>query len=160
MENVERAGGADAAAAAMTATGCNWDFIHGETRPAAAHGLGSGLITINGHTRAIAGEHLSDMEVAGRVRMLMRADLDHEAVCTLARDRIVYLADQLRLATDLAGTVDGATVVHRYRPDRVCVRVTHVTEHGPFPDDAAARAVVRVLLAKGRLTGDELRGRA
>jgi hypothetical protein len=38
------------------------------------------------------GGHLSNEEVAVKVRMLMRHDLDHEAVCTIARDRIVWLA--------------------------------------------------------------------
>ena len=39
--------------------------------------------------------NLSDIEVAGKVRMLMRYDLDHEAVCTAGRDRIMYLSQQL-----------------------------------------------------------------
>jgi hypothetical protein len=38
---------------------------------------------------------LSDLEMAGKVRMLMRGDLDHEAVCVGARDRIMYLSQQL-----------------------------------------------------------------
>lgn len=45
------------------------------------------------------GQHLTDAQVADRVRMLMRDDWDHEAVCTLARDRIATLArehDRLR----------------------------------------------------------------
>lgn len=53
------------------------------------------MIMVNGHARRIDGSDLSDMEVAGRVRMLMRGQLDHESVCTLARDRIVYMADRL-----------------------------------------------------------------
>lgn len=40
----------------------------------------------------MAGPQFSDQEVAGRVRMLMRTDLDHEMVCTLARDRIQHLS--------------------------------------------------------------------
>lgn len=39
-----------------------------------------------------AGPHWSDEQVASKVRMLMRDDLDHEAVCVMARDRIVYLS--------------------------------------------------------------------
>ena len=35
--------------------------------------------------------HLEDAEMAGRVRMLMRDQLNHEAVCTAARDRIMCL---------------------------------------------------------------------
>ena len=38
---------------------------------------------------------LSDLQVAGKVRMLMRGDLDHEMVCTAARDRIMYLSQQV-----------------------------------------------------------------
>lgn len=41
------------------------------------------------------GAHLSDKEVGLRVRMLMRDDLDHEAVCCMARDRIRYLSAAL-----------------------------------------------------------------
>ena len=41
------------------------------------------------------GAHLSDAVVAGRVRMLMRNDLDHEAVCCMARDRIRDLSREV-----------------------------------------------------------------
>src|SRR5690348_12674425 len=34
----------------------------------------------------------SDIEIAGRARMLMRDDIDHENVCVAARDRICRLA--------------------------------------------------------------------
>lgn len=37
----------------------------------------------------------SDLQVAGEVRMLMRDQLNHEAVCMAARDRIMYLSQQL-----------------------------------------------------------------
>jgi len=39
--------------------------------------------------------NLSDIEVASKVRMLMRTDLDHEPVCLAGRDRIMYLSQQL-----------------------------------------------------------------
>lgn len=39
--------------------------------------------------------HLSDLEMASKVRMLMRSDLDHEPVCTGARDRIMFLSQKL-----------------------------------------------------------------
>ena len=39
---------------------------------------------------------LSDIQVAGKVRMLMRSDLDHEMVCTGARDRIMYLSQRVK----------------------------------------------------------------
>lgn len=44
--------------------------------------------------------HLSDLEVAGKVRMLMRNDLDHEAVCVGARDRIIYLSQEVERFKD------------------------------------------------------------
>lgn len=44
----------------------------------------------------------SDIQVAQRVRMLFRGQLDHEAVCTGARDRIMYLSQQVeRLTTEV-----------------------------------------------------------
>jgi hypothetical protein len=49
--------------------------------------------------------NVSDLEVATQVRMLMRHDLNHESVCTLARDRIMALSkrvDELQKALDLA----------------------------------------------------------
>lgn len=47
----------------------------------------------NGHSdMPVQSPELSDYEVAGRVRMLMRNQLDHESVCTLARDRIMGLS--------------------------------------------------------------------
>jgi hypothetical protein len=77
----------------------DWDFLRNrrteidnrfrQERPAGK------VITVNGHVHEIQGADIGDMEVAGRIRMLMRGQLDHESVCTLARDRIVYLADRL-----------------------------------------------------------------
>lgn len=52
----------------------------------------------HGDRREISAPHLSDEEVAGRVRMLMRDQLDHEAVCTLGRDRIMCLTEELATA--------------------------------------------------------------
>lgn len=42
----------------------------------------------------IMAPHLSDIEVACRVRMLMRHDLTHESTCELARDRIMALVKE------------------------------------------------------------------
>ena len=39
--------------------------------------------------------HMSDIEVARIVRMLMRTDMDHEAVCVASRDRIMYLSQRV-----------------------------------------------------------------
>jgi hypothetical protein len=43
---------------------------------------------------------LSDLQMAVKVRMLMRNDLEHEAVCCGARDRIMYLSQQLQQTKD------------------------------------------------------------
>lgn len=50
---------------------------------------------VNGVRREILGPELSDAEVASAVRMLERGQIDHEAICTLARDRILYLSQRL-----------------------------------------------------------------
>lgn len=47
-------------------------------------------------SKPMCGAHLTDEEVANKVRMLMRGDLDHEAVCTMARDRIMALSQELQ----------------------------------------------------------------
>lgn len=47
----------------------------------------------NGHKDLpISGAQYSDTEIASKVRMLSRAQLDHEAVCEMARDRIMALS--------------------------------------------------------------------
>ncbi len=51
-----------------------------------------------------AGAYISDAVVAGRVRMLMRDDFDHEAVCVLARDRIRDLSREVARQCDLLGS--------------------------------------------------------
>lgn len=48
----------------------------------------------NGKTCEMIRPDISDEEAAGRVRMLMRSDLDHEFVCSLGRDRIMALAKE------------------------------------------------------------------
>lgn len=78
----------------------DWDFIRGRRRDFPKHlhvGLDPAvkMVCINNFAHPMQEPDLSDMEVAGQVRMLHRNQLDHERVCTLARDRIVYLADRL-----------------------------------------------------------------
>ena len=46
----------------------------------------------------MAYSHLSDFEMAVKVRMLYRDTLEHESVCCGARDRIMYLSQQLETA--------------------------------------------------------------
>lgn len=49
----------------------------------------------NGHEdMPIMGAQFSDFEIAAKVRMLMRDQLDHEAVCVMARDRIMGRSKQ------------------------------------------------------------------
>jgi len=50
----------------------------------------------NGHTNMpISFAHLTDLEMASRVRMLMRSDLNHEGVVVGARDRIMALSKRV-----------------------------------------------------------------
>ena len=52
----------------------------------------------NGHTNLpISYPDLSDFHMAGKVRMLMRSDLDHEGVVCGARDRIMCLSQEKAL---------------------------------------------------------------
>lgn len=46
-----------------------------------------------------AGAHLSDKEIAGKIRMLRRDDIDFEAVCVMAKDRILALSQDLETVT-------------------------------------------------------------
>ncbi|CAB4167967.1 hypothetical protein UFOVP860_72 [uncultured Caudovirales phage] len=55
-------------------------------------------ITVNGHEQGVQEHWISNADVAGAVRMLMRDQFDHERVCTLGRDRIVFLDQELRRA--------------------------------------------------------------
>lgn len=57
----------------------------------------------NGHKdMPITGAQFSDFEIAGKVRMLMRDQLDHEAVCVMARDRIMALSKRVAELSALA----------------------------------------------------------
>lgn len=49
----------------------------------------------NGHKREAAYPWLSDVEIAGEVRMLMRTDIAHEMVVCAARDRILHLSEEV-----------------------------------------------------------------
>jgi hypothetical protein len=56
---------------------------------------------------------LSDEEVAGLVRMLMRDQFNHEQICCVARDRILHLTqDRARLLTALQDLVDAWEAKH------------------------------------------------
>lgn len=65
--------------------------------------------TWNGKTFPISYPDLSDEMIAGTVRMLLRDQLNHEAVCCAARDRIMCLvaekAAQAALIRQLVGAL-------------------------------------------------------
>ncbi len=64
------------------------------------------MVVVNGQSHEIMRPDISDATVASRVRMLMPGQLDHEFVCMLARDRILYLSQELdRLRASQAGGV-------------------------------------------------------
>lgn len=64
----------------------------------AAEPTADSRITVNGHEQGVQEHWVSNADVAGIVRMLMRDQFDHERVCTLGRDRILFLDQELRLA--------------------------------------------------------------
>lgn len=67
------------------------------------------IVSIHGRPeRLIQGDELTDDQVAVQVRMLFRQQLNHEAVCTLARDRIVFLSDCIAKADAIAAALDAA----------------------------------------------------
>lgn len=64
----------------------------------------------NGHTHEIDRPDLSDYHVAVKVRMLTRGDLNHEAVCEMARSRIMGLSKELaRVKAQLEKLEDDAS---------------------------------------------------
>lgn len=80
---------------------------------------------VNGSWHQMMSPDLSDDDVAVRVRMLFRDELEHEYVCTLARDRILSLSQRLAaLAAIHAGAASTVYLIwsneHRawWRPGR------------------------------------------
>jgi len=70
------------------------------------------MATINGQRVPLCGDQFTDAQIAGKVRMLYRDQIDHEAVCTMARDRIVWLAEQnAALLAALDGLVNNGFTV-------------------------------------------------
>jgi hypothetical protein len=53
------------------------------------------------NSNTLAGSQFSDEEVAGFVRMLMRQQVNHEAICTMGRDRIMLLSERLQRADEI-----------------------------------------------------------
>lgn len=64
----------------------------------------------------MAGEHWTDADVAARVRMLGRNDLDHEMVCVAARDRIIRLAGENQRLKLLLAAIRAVIAEHDKHP--------------------------------------------
>lgn len=88
---------------------------------AAAYTGGPKRFKHNGHDRDAAYPWLSDEEIAGMVRMLMRYDLNHEGVCCAARDRILHLSQRLSWLESVevyAKTLEGVIARHDEKSNR------------------------------------------
>lgn len=89
---------------------------HPLTRPtqgiAEANSLGQLTTFGSEDLTKLAGGHLSHDQVAVMVRMLLRSDLDHEAVCVIARDRIKWLAH--RVAVLESGTSTSIAILAEF----------------------------------------------
>ena len=72
---------------------------------------------INGNRKPILAAHLSDEEVADQVRMLLRHDINHEAIVTIARDRIYYLS-QLINSPETEDFLQGVRLEAAHQVDR------------------------------------------
>lgn len=81
-----------------------------ETRAAAAEARLTRFDDILSKDQAYG--HLSHVEIAGMVRMLMRSDTNHEGVCTAARDRIIWLANELGTWKTAAKALRDALLEH------------------------------------------------
>lgn len=92
----------------------------------------------NGHVREAALPWLSDVEMAGKVRMLMRDDLAHEMMVCAARDRILHLSQTLeREQHDLCETL--RAVLHFFGPEGANKVTSHVMK---ARDDRADNAIM------------------
>lgn len=90
----------------------------------------------NGHQREADMPWLSDVEMAGTVRMLLRSDLAHEAVVCAARDRILHLSQKLeRNEFDIRETL--RAVLHFFGPEGANKITAHVMKARETRDDNA-----------------------
>jgi hypothetical protein len=118
-------------------------------------------VLINGQRVRLAGDHLPDVEVASNVRMLMRDQLDHEAVCVTARDRIMWLSQENeRLRTELqarrsssratVGEVD-KTIAAAKKIDAAIRSMAGKRLPIRFPDDETAMAITAIVENAGKV---------
>ena len=70
--------------------------------------------------------NLNHEQMAGKVRMLMRDTLEHEAICTGARDRIIYLANQVE---------DLKAAINESLPDNYKILKDTTQEERSWPGD-------------------------
>jgi hypothetical protein len=91
--------------------------------------------THNGNEREAAMPWLSHVEMAGRVRMLLRDDWTHEATVCAARDRILHLAQENeRLNAELNALKKDREGEYAYRIKKQRQRFRHKPDEGTFGD--------------------------
>lgn len=96
----------------------------------------------NGSTHPMSDAHTPDIVVAMRVRMLMRDQLDHEAVCVMARDRIMALSKEVARLTAALAERPKATPA-----DDALIAVVSATRAYLPPDGIDAQECLNQILA-------------
>lgn len=91
---------------------------------------------------ALAGGHLSHEEVANKVRMLMRTDLYHEAVCVVARDRIKWLASRVAELESALASLNGEAEPVAWMYEMDCGSLAAVKSKLDVPQGKAARPLI------------------
>lgn len=92
--------------------------------------------------------HLSDLQMAGTVRMLYRDTLNHEAVVIAARDRIMYLSQQLERFKHLAKErgefiINGEELGYITAPSSENDKAYHIFMRCKCIDESAAKQVLK-----------------
>ena len=96
----------------------------------------------NGNTALpISAPHLSDEEVAREVRMLMRDQLNHESVVTIARDRIMCLTEEKESLEERSRWIDARAIEDEGNSFRVLVKHPSLF-HGDFNVESIAEGVL------------------
>lgn len=79
------------------------------------------------------GSKFTHAEIANKVRMLTRSDLDHEMVCMLGRDRIILLANELAEATSRATKAEKQRDLWRLEAKAHAARFAVLAAHDEAP---------------------------
>jgi hypothetical protein len=110
--------------------------LHPLTRPtkgiAEANSLGQLTTFSSDDISQLAGGHLSHDQVATQVRMLLRTDFDHEAVCVMGRDRIKWLAHRVAVLEHEALSAGGR--LSQALTDVMAERRRQIEQEGWTPD--------------------------